>query len=427
MWNDLRIAIRNLRKTPGFAFAVVATLGLGIALNTTIFSVVNAVWLRPLPFAQPGQLCLVQTRIPALIQAPIPFSAPDVGEFERHTNVFQQVGAFGTQTGDLAGGGEPVRVKTARITWSLFPMLGVSPALGHNISKDDDLRRVRTLILSNALWQRQFGGDPAIVGKTVRLDRETYTVAGVMPKGFQFPEQTLSSSGPADLWLPMSWSADELSRIGDNFDYAVIARLKPGVTIEQARQDSDRVAEQIRQTYPQDLAKGIKLMASVTPLTEEIIGRTKPLLGVLMGAVALLLLVGCANISNLMLIRSLGRQREVAVRHSLGATRGRVVSQFLSESLVLGVGGGITGLLAAQFGLEALVSLAPADLPRKAEINMDPMVLLFTLAVSLIATIAFGLAPALASSHTDLMVSLRAGSSGSMGSRGRSRLGPRSG
>lgn len=423
MWNDLRIAVRNLQKTPGFAFAVIATLGLGIALNTTIFSVVNAVWLRPLPFANPEQLCLVQTRIPALIQAPIPFSAPDVGEFERQTSAFQQVGAFGTQTGDLAGGGEPVRVRSTRITWSLFPMLGVAPALGHNISKDDDLKRVRTLLLSHALWKRQFGGDPAIVGKTVRLNRETYTVAGVMPKGFQFPEQALNGGGPADLWLPMSWSADDIAHKGDNFDYSVIARLKPGVTLSQAQQDSDRVADLIRRTYPQELASGIKLLAAVTPLVDEIIGHSKPLLGVLMGAVGLLLLIACANISNLMLIRSLGRQREVAVRQSLGATRGRVISQFLSESLVLGVAGGVVGFLAAQFGLEALVSLAPADLPRKVEINVDPAVLLFTLAVSILATLAFGLAPALASSHTDLMVSLRAGSSGSMGSRGRSRLG----
>ncbi|MGJ5817166.1 ABC transporter permease [Paludibaculum fermentans] len=423
MWIDLRIAVRNLRKTPGFAFAVIATLGLGIALNTTIFSVVNAVWLRPLPFVHPEQLCLVQTRIPALIQMPIPFSAPDVGEFERQTSAFQQVGAFGTNSGDLAGGGEPVRIKATRITWSLFPLLGVAPALGHNFSKDDDLLRVRTLILSDGLWKRQFGSDPAILGKKVRLNRETYTVAGVMPRGFQFPEQTLNSGGPADLWVPMSWSADDLSHKGDNFDYSVIARLKPGVTLSQAGQDSDRVAELIRQTYPQELAKGIKLLAAVSPLSDQVIGRSKPLLGVLMGAVAMLLLVGCANISNLMLIRSLGRQREVAVRQSLGATRGRVISQFLSESLVLGLAGGVVGFLAAQFGLEALVSLAPSDLPRKAEINIDPTVLFFTLAVSIIATIAFGLAPALASSRADLMVSLRAGSSGSMGSRGRSRLG----
>ncbi|MGC4049173.1 MAG: ABC transporter permease [Paludibaculum sp.] len=423
MWNDLRIAIRNLRKTPGFAFAVIATLGLGIALNTTIFSVVNAVWLRPLPYVDPEQLCLIQTRIPALIQTPIPFSAPDVGEFERQTSTFQQVGAFGTESRDLSGGGEPLRVKATRITWSLFPMLGVAPVMGHHISKDDDLRSVKTLLLSNALWKRQFGGDPAIVGKTVRLNRETYTVAGVMPKGFQFPESTLNSGGPADLWLPMSWSADDIAHKGDNFNYSVIGRLKPGVTLAQARQDSDRVADLIRRTYPRELAGGIILLSSVTLLTDEVIGGSKPMLGVLMGAVGLLLLIACANISNLMLIRSLGRQREVAVRQSLGATRGRVISQFLSESLVLGIAGGFSGFLAAQFGLEALVSLAPADLPRKAEINVDPAVLLFTLGLSIVATLAFGLAPALASSHTDLMISLRAGSSGSMGSRGRSRLG----
>lgn len=423
MWNDLRIAVRNLRKTPGFVLAVVATLGLGIALNTTIFSVVNSVWLRPLPYTQPERLCTIQTRIPALIPTPIPFSAPDVGEFARHTRAFEEIGAFGGKTSDLTGGGEPTRVKVTRVTWSLFPMLGVAPRLGHGFSREEDEKRVNTLLLSDGLWRRQFGADPAIVGKTVRLDREPYTVAGVMPRSFAFPEQSLSSSGPADLWVPMSWTPEELAAKGDNFNYNVFGRLKTGITLPQARQDADRVADLIRKSYPQELAKGLKVLATVSPLTEEVIGRSKPVLGVLMGAVGLLLLVGCANIANLMLIRSLGRQREVAVRQSLGATRGRVVGQFLAESLVLGTAGGVAGWLAAQFGLEALVRLAPADLPRKAEINVDPAVLLFTLGLSLLATIAFGLAPALASSHGDLMLSLRAGSSGSMGTRRRSRLG----
>ncbi|WP_321478159.1 ABC transporter permease [uncultured Paludibaculum sp.] len=422
MWNDLRIAVRNLRKTPGFVVAVVATLGLGIALNTTIFSVVNSVWLRPLPYSQPDRLCTIQTRIPSLIPTPIPFSAPDVGEFARQTRAFEQVGAFGTRTGDLTGGGEPTRVKVARITWTLFPMLGVAPRLGRNFSREEDEKRGKTLLLSDGLWRRQFGADPAIVGKTVRLDRDTYTVAGVMPRSFAFPEPSISGSGPADLWLPMSWTAKELAAKGDNFNYNVFGRLKPGITLPQAREDADRVADLLRQTYPQELAE-VKVLAALAPLTEEVIGRSKPLLGVLMGAVGLLLLVGCANISNLMLIRGLGRQREVAVRQSMGATRGRVVRQFLAESLILGMAGGVVGLLAAQFGLEALVRLAPSDLPRKAEIGVDPAVLLFTMGLSLLVTIAFGLAPALASSHTDLMLSLRAGSSGSMGTRNRSRLG----
>lgn len=423
MWSDLRIAVRNLRKTPGFVAAVVATLGLGIALNTTIFSVVNSVWLRPLPFTQPAQLCTIQTRIPALVQTPIPFSAPDVGEFSRQTHAFSNVGAFSVESADLSGGGEPVRIKKSRITWTLFPMLGVAPRMGRNFSRDEDERRVKTALLSDGLWRRQFGADPGIVGKTIRLDRETYTVAGVMPKSFAFPEQALSGGGPADVWVPMSWSADELGKKGDNFNYDVIGRMKPRVTLAQARQDADRTAELIRQSYPRGLADGVKLLAAVTPLTDEIIGQSKPMLGVLMGAVGLLLLVGCANIANLMLIRSLGRQREVAVRQSLGATRARVVTQFLAESLLLGTAGGVVGLLAAQFGLEALVALAPADLPRKAEISIDPMVLLFAVALSLAATIAFGLAPAMVSSRTDLMSALRAGSSGSMGNRGKSRLG----
>jgi predicted permease len=423
MLHDLRIALRGLRKTPGFALAVIATLALGIAANTAIFSVVYGVWLRPLPYQQPDRLAVVQTRLPALVQRPIPFSAPDVLDFARLTRAFEGVSCYSMNNTDLAAGGEAARVRVARISHGLFPLLGVSPLLGRHFTEEQDTRRVQVLLLSHALWQRQFGGDPTVIGKTVKLGLKPYVVTGVMPKGFQFPEPSMQASEVADLWVPMSLSAEEVAGRGDDFNYSVIARLRPGITWTQAREDADRTMAVIRQSYPAEIPKDIQLLAQVSPLPEEIVHNSKTLLGVLMGAVALLLLIACANVSNLLLIRSLARQREVSLRLSLGATRGRVARQFLTECLLLGLAGGSLGLLMAQSGLDLLIRLAPQDLPRLNEVSVDSTVLLFACALSLAATLAFGLAPSLAGSRQDLMTVLRAGSQGSMGSRGRTRLG----
>jgi predicted permease len=423
MLNDLRTALRGLRKSPGFAVAVLATLALGIAANTAIFSVVYGVWLRPLPYQQAGRLAVVQTRLPALVQRPIPFSAADVLDFERLNRTFDAVTMYTMNNADLSAGGQASRVRVARISHGLFPLLGVSPLLGRHFTSDEDWKRVPVVVLSHALWQRQFGGDDKVLGKTVKLGLKSYVVTGVMRKGFQFPEPSMQASEVADLWVPMSMSAEELAGRGDNFNYSVVARLRPGVTWAQAREDADRTMAVIRQSYPAEIPKDIKLLAEVTPLAEEIVHNSKTLLAVLMGAVALLLLIACANVSNLLLIRSLSKQREVSLRLSLGATRARVARQFLTECLLLGLGGGVLGLLMAQSSLDLLIGLAPQDLPRLQEISVDSTVLLFTFAVSLAATLAFGLAPSISASRQDLMSVLRAGTQGSMGSRGRTHLG----
>lgn len=216
MLHDLRIALRGLRKTPGFALAVIATLALGIAANTAIFSVVYGVWLRPLPYQQPDRLAVVQTRLPALVQRPIPFSAPDVLDFARLSRAFEGVSCYSMNNTDLAAGGEAARVRVARISHGLFPLLGVSPLLGRQFTEEQDTRRVQVLLLSHSLWQRQFGGDPTVIGKTVKLGLKPYVVTGVMPKGFQFPEPSMQASEVADLWVPMSLSAEEVAGRGND-------------------------------------------------------------------------------------------------------------------------------------------------------------------------------------------------------------------
>jgi predicted permease len=424
---DLRFAARMLRKNPGFAAVAVLTLALGIGASVSIFSVVNALLLRPLPFPHSDRLVMLQESLPKVIPGKFPVSAPDIGDFRRLSHSFDDLGTVITTTADISGDGTPQRVTGARTSAAVFRVLGVAPLLGRMFTEDEDKVGNNVVILSYPLWQSRYGGDPGILGRKILVNREPYIVIGVMPKTFEFPENGLFYFRPADLWTPIAFTAQELSDEdrGDNFNFGVLGRLKPGISIAAANADVMRVAEQIQeQFYPvqaRDRSK-IALEGSVNSLTDMIVGDTKRLLFLLLGAVALLLLIACANVANLLLARGTERQREIAVRTALGAGKGRVIRQLLAESGLLSIFGGALGLLVAYAGVKALPALAATLLPRVREVSLDSVVVLFTLGISLASALIFGIVPAFTTAKTDLNEALKEGGRTESASRGHRRL-----
>ena len=363
-FQDLRHGLRMMRKHPGFSIVAILTLALGIGANTAIFSVVNAVLLNPLPYLQPDRLVVVHERLPLLGESSVDLPAPDVLTFQQQNHVFTAGAGFRDTYLDLTGAGQPVRIRAARVSWTLFPVLGVQPLLGRTFTQGEDDPGRNVAILSYALWKRQFGGDPAIVGKSIALDRKPYAVIGVMPASFIFPLEGLANFSPAALWVPMSFSAEERQHFGDNFDYGFTARLKPGVSRGQAQADAAVIAARILQKYPAKLRDTIRLQAQVTPLRDDVVGPVRPLMAILLGAVGLVLLIACVNVANLLLSRTIGRQKEMALRLALGASRARLLRQFIAENVALAVVGGALGVWVALWGDRILVSLAPSTLPR---------------------------------------------------------------
>jgi len=405
---DLRYALRMLAKRPVFALVAVMTLALGMGANTAIFSVVDAILLRPLPYKDPEQLVLVQERIPNVLPDPVALPAPDVLTFGRESHVFSGLGAFQNDQYDLTGDGPPERVVAARVTASLFPLLGVRPQLGRLFAQDEDQPNRLVALLSYGLWQQRFGADAAVLGKTISLDRKSYLVVGVMPPGFEFPFPGVNGSQPARLWVPMGFTPEELQDFGDNFDYGTVGRLKPGVTLGEANADVLATAHGIQATVFKGLS-GFTLEALVTPLHEVIVRRVRPLLLILMGTVVLVLLIAATNVANLLFVRAAEREKEMAIRVALGAGRLRLVRGLLVESVLLALLGGALGLLIAAWGLSALVSFAPVTLPRTQPISLNGEVLAFTFAISLVTGTLFGLLPALAVFHANPNDALKEG------------------
>ena len=404
---DVRYALRMLRKNPGFTAVAVLTLALGIGATTAIFSVVNGVLLRPLPYLDADRLVVM------LHYGSGPVSPANFIDWRAQNHVFQRMGAAEYWTPNLTGVDQPERVLALRITSDILPLLGVQPLLGRMFLPEEDQRgREHEAILSFPAWQRRFGGDSAIIGRSVALDGAKYTIVGVMPPQFRFAPFWATKS---ELWAPLSLTSRETERGGNSL--RVFARLRPGVTLEQARAEMAAITGRLEQEYP-----GTNRDYVVLPLKEKVVGDIRPALWVLLGAVSFVLLIACANVAHMLLARSAARQKEVAIRRALGAGRSRMIRQFLTESLLLTVLGAGAGFLLAVWGLHLLVTLSPADIPRVDTVTLDSRVLLFMLAVSFLTGIGFGIAPAVQASTTNLDESLKAGGRSSAGAFGRNRL-----
>lgn len=416
MLADLKFSWRQLRKSPGFALTAVLTLALGIGGVTAVFSVVEAVLLRPLPYKDSARLYLLHERFEHLFEGDANMSAPDVLTFERESKAFSGVGGFIGADYEASGAGAPFRARAERLTASVFPVLGIEPLLGRTFTQQEDETSVPVTVISYGLWQERYQGDPNVLGKTIDLDRRPYTIIGVIPRDFQTP-LGLGGLATRDLWVPMSFTPVEKEREADNIDYGAVARLKPEITTAQAQQDVDRVGAII-----QAKISGVHLRISMRGLKEETVREVRPLLRVLLAAVAAILLIACANLANLQLVRAAGRRREFGVRLALGAARRAMLRQALTESLLLSAIGGLAGMALAVVLVHAASSILADFVPRLNEIAVNWPVVLLAVALTGFTGLLCGLAPALASMKAEVLDSLREGTHGAGHGRGQHRL-----
>jgi predicted permease len=411
--HDMQYAIRALGKSPGFALVIVLTLALSIGANSAIFSVVDGVLLRPLPYPQAGSI--VRIFFVSQTFPKFPLNPFDLRDIRARNRAFGCIAGITRNDRQLSGVGEPERLSGFSVTAGYFRVLGIQPARGREFTTGDELPgKGKQVILSDRIWRTRFAADPNIVGRKIMLDSEPFSVTGVMPPNTEHPGNTyraVADGDTVDLWTPYTYDGDSNFR-GSHFIEA-IARMKSGVTVEQAQADMDLQLAQLGREHPDNI-KGWHPL--VTPLYQELVGPSRRMLLVLLGAVALVLLIACANAANLLLARATARQREIAVRAALGAGRSRLVRQMLAESLLISLLGGMAGAAIAVAGVKALTSMLPADFPRAADIHVNAAVFAFTLLIALATGVLFGLAPALQAARTDLQQTLRESGRGSTGS-----------
>jgi len=402
---DLRYGLRQLRKSPAFAVTAVLTLALGIGGMTAVFSVVEAVLLRPLPFKDSGQLLSLHEWVR---EDPHEFNvtAPDVVIFQRESKAFSGEGGYIAAGYDVTGAGAPFHAAAERVTASLFPVLGVDPLLGRTFTQKEDENTAPVTVISYSLWRERFQSDPGVLGKTIDLDRRPYTIIGVMPRNFEFPLDAGRLSR-RDLWVPMSFTPVEKNSEGSNYDYGLVARLRPGVSTAQAQIDVNRVIAGIQPRYT--AVAGLHLQGYFRTLKEETVHSARPFLNILLGAVSLIMLIACVNIANLLLVRAASRRREFGVRLALGAARRIVLRQLLTESLLLSAIGGTIGAALAVVLVHAAAVHLPDSLPRLGEIAIRWPLFAAASGFAGVTGVLCGVAPALASMRTDVLDSLRDG------------------
>jgi predicted permease len=403
---DFRYALRGLWKQPGFAAVVVITLALGIGASTAIFSVVNAVLLRPLPFPHSERLQVVWGNYRALNIERLPAKAAEYEDYAKQTQVFDMVAAYSNHSFNVSSGGEPERIRGATVSANLFPMLETQAAAGRVFTTGEE----RVVVLSDGFWRRRFAGDRNVINQSITLDNESYTVVGVMPSGFQFPHPSFASGEPADVWVPLTYTQEQVTQRRGPYFLNVLARLAPGVTLEQSRAHMNAVGERFERElrgYRGPNGEDGGWQITVTPLQEEIVGGARRALLVLLFAVGLLLLIACANVANLLLMRSAKRQKELAIRAALGASRWQIVRQLLVEGLVLATLAAALGLVFVSWGIELLAALGPSILPRAQEVSIDARVFGFLAAMVAVVSVGFGLVAARPVAQIDLHEALK--------------------
>lgn len=414
LWQDLRYALRTLSKTPGFAAVVILTLALGIGANTAIFSVVSAVLLQPLPFPQPERIVAVNHVNLQTGEIGRSHSYPDFTDLRAQSKSLEAAAAYDEGSITLTGMGDPVHLSLGIFSADLFNVLRVPPLLGREFTAAEDKPGTHVALLSYRLWKTQFGGDPNVTKRQIVLDGRSYVVAGVMPADFQFP----LDSQPNDIWTTIAVDSDGFNERGSHF-LGIIGRLRSGTTLVAANAEATEISAGLEKQYP-DTNRHWAL--AFRPEVEELVGDVRPALLMVLGAVGFLLLIACANAANLLLARAAGRQREMAIRASLGAGRHRILRQLLTESVLLSLAGGALGLLLAVWGTAALTNLAGQKIPRLASAGVDVRALLFTLLLSVVTGVLFGLAPALHASRFNLFGSLKEGGRTATEGTGHSRM-----
>lgn len=425
---ELRIAVRYLMKSPGFTLTAILMLALGIGATTAIFSIVEGVLLRPLPFPNPSRLVTISdvlqgTHLGGAGGAGV--TVPDIVAYSRDTHTFSALGGYGYAQFELSGAGQPAEVNATRMSAGVLPALGVQPLMGRFFTKQEDSGDALVAVLSYRTWKSRFDSDPDIIGKTVDLDRQPYTVVGVMPRGFEFPLNTGGAVNQTEVWVPLSPTHADMTTGAANWSFAMVGRLKPGVTIPEATEDATRVAGEIMRNYPAFMA-GFHIRPVIHSLRSVTVQGARPLIRTLFLAVFVVLLIACANLAGLLLVRAIRRRKEIAVRLALGAPSRVLLRETMIESLVLSITGGVIGLGLAALALQLGTALLPQSLPRIADIHLNWAVAVFALALGVLTGVICGLAPAFAAMRTrvndTLKESGRTGSAGAGHARLRSAL-----